>query len=108
MQKRSFIALTIVIGSAVASPLAASAASEYHPAPTEAGVTYHPDHMSNNRTRAQIVAETDAARKHPFWRLASVGAPWPAAKTGPGRSRDEVYRETVEAMRAGTIPSGEK
>ncbi len=108
MQKRSFITLALVIGTTSAMPLAASAANPYHPAPTEAGVTYHPDHMSNDSTRAQVMAEFDTARKQPFWRWANLGAPWPAAKVGPGKSRDVVYRETVDAMRAGAIPSGEK
>ncbi|WP_143043009.1 hypothetical protein ABL840_18865 [Variovorax sp. NFACC27] len=61
--------------------------------------------MSNNKTRAQSVAEYNKASKHPAWTSASRSAPWPTVELGPGKSRREADR--VE-MRAGAIPSGQK
>lgn len=93
------LALTIAVGAALTAPLVASAASPYHPAPTEAGVTYNPDHVGNEKTRSQVLAELDTASKLRAWTSASRGAPWPMATTGPGKTRAEVQQELFEAMK---------
>ena len=43
-------------------PLAASAAGEYHFAPTEAGVTRYPDHAKQDPSRDRVVAELAAVK----------------------------------------------
>lgn len=108
MLNRRILALTAAVGAALAMPIVASAAGPYHPAPTEAGVTYHPDHAGSGKTRSQVLAELDTASKQRAWTSASRGAPWPPTNTGIGKARDEVHGETLQAMRAGTIPSGER
>ena len=36
------------------------------PGPTEEGFTYHPDHFQSTKTRAQVMAEVEAARKRRY------------------------------------------
>ncbi|MEJ8855894.1 DUF4148 domain-containing protein [Variovorax robiniae] len=106
--KHQAIALSILAGAAVAVPFAAFAAGPYHPAPGEAGVTYVPEHDKRENSRQQVVADLEKAQKQPAWNAASRGAPWPVAKTGAPKTRDDVSKEAANAMRAGTIPSGER
>ena len=47
---------------ATALPMAAQADSLWHPASNEQGFTYHPDHFKSTKTRAQVLAEVEAAR----------------------------------------------
>ena len=58
------------------TPPTAQASSMWHPAPTEEGFTYHPDHFQSTKTRAQVMAEVEAA---PDGTLAILqrGAPLP-------------------------------
>lgn len=107
MSQRTNFILAAALGVATLVPATAMATGLYHPAPTEAGVTVHPDHVGKGRTNDQVVAELNAAMRSPAWATASRGAPWPAASAGQPRSRDDVYRETVEALRNGQIPYGE-
>ena len=105
--KRRGPALAIAICAVVLAPVVYAEPSHF--APTEAGVVYHPEHAGPARPRAHVTAELEAAQKHPFWTWSSrYGAPWPVAKSGPGKTRDEVRKETLPAMREGTIPSGER
>jgi hypothetical protein len=105
--KRKGSALAMVMSAVVLAP--PTYAEPSHFAPTEAGVVYHPEHAGPAKPRAQITAELETAQKHPFWTWATrYGAPWPVAKSGPGKTRDEVRKETLQAMRDGTIPSGER
>jgi len=107
MPHRKLLVSSAVLAAALI-PLAASAAAEYHFAPTEAGVTRYPDHAKQDPSRDRVVAELEAARKQPAWNSVSRGAPWPAARTGQPATREAVEAEAIEAMRAGTIPSGER
>ena len=78
---------------------AAMAAGAYHPANTEAGATFHPEHAST-KTRDQVNAEFAVAAKHPAWQPAiSRGAPWPVVKTGPGLTREQVNADLQAAMK---------
>ena len=92
--KRRGPALAIAICAVVLAPVVYAEPSHF--APTEAGVVYHPEHAGPARPRAHVTAELEAAQKHPFWTWSSrYGAPWPVAKSGPGKTRDEVRKETL-------------
>lgn len=101
MKARS-LTLLPVIAITLAAP-AVFANSAYHSAPTEMGYTYHPEHVSSARTRAQVSAEIDAARKDGTYSFLRVGAPLPARITAP-KSRqqiiDEMNNESPESKRA--------
>ena len=101
-------AIVIAVGAAASAPLAALAAGPYHPAPTEAGVTYHPEHASSDKSRSQVLAELDTAMGNPAWKNVSRGAPWPAAPVSAGKTRAEVQQELREAMRHPAWPSASR
>lgn len=96
------------LAAAALAPLAASAAGEYHFAPTEAGVERYPDHLRQDPSRDKVVAELETAQKQPAWNAVSRGAPWPASRAGQPATREAVEAEAIKAMREGTIPSGER
>ncbi|WP_198085023.1 DUF4148 domain-containing protein [Variovorax sp. E3] len=106
MSHRSLLAAAFT--AAALAPLAASAAGEFHFAPTEAGVTRYPEHLRRDPSRDRVVAELETAQKQPAWNTVSRGAPWPAPRAGQPATRAAVEAEAIEAMRAGTIPSGER
>jgi hypothetical protein len=89
---------------AVMLPLAAQANSVWHTAPGEAGVTYHPEHFKSTKTRAQVMAEVDAARKDGTLALLQRGAPLPLKSSEPPKTRqqviDEMRSESPQARRA--------
>ncbi|WP_183022827.1 DUF4148 domain-containing protein [Variovorax sp. UMC13] len=97
-QLRSALALSVIAAAALA-PLTVFAAGPFHPAPTEAGVTYHPDH-ANTRTRGEVVAEFNQATKHRSWNTSmSRGAPWPVSSTETPKTREQVQAELAFAMK---------
>lgn len=108
MPHRKILVSSYLLAAVALTPLAASAAGEYHFAPTEAGVTRFPDHAKQDPSRDRVVAELATAQKQPAWNNVSRGAPWPAARTGQPATREAVEAEAIKAMRAGTIPSGER
>ena len=61
MNFRKHAALPLV-ALAMTLPVMAQANSLYHPADTDAGYTEHPDHWKSTKTRAQVMAEVEAAR----------------------------------------------
>jgi len=83
------------VAAALAMPALAQASAEWHPTLRGAGYTYHPDHFQSTKTRAQVMAEVDAARTSGT--PASIGhnVPLPLASTGPVKSRQQV----VDKMR---------
>lgn len=88
----------------MALPMAAQAESIWHPANTEAGVTYHPDHFKSTKTRAQVVTEVESARKDGSLVLLQRGLPLPIKSSEAPKTRqqviDEMRNETPEARRA--------
>ncbi|MBU1357590.1 MAG: DUF4148 domain-containing protein [Gammaproteobacteria bacterium] len=93
------VATVSALAAAILAPATVFAAGPYHPAPTEAGVTYHPEHAST-RSRDQVVAEFDQATKHPSWNTAmSRGAPWPVTRSAEPKTRDQVNAELQVAMK---------
>ncbi|GAA0530883.1 MULTISPECIES: DUF4148 domain-containing protein [Burkholderiales] len=103
MKLTHLVALQAVVF-ATALPMAAQANSIWHPAPTEEGFTYHPDHFKSTKTRAQVLAEVEAARKDGSLALLQRGVPLPIKSTEPRKTRqqvlDEMRNETPEARRA--------
>jgi hypothetical protein len=71
----------------------AQATSIYHAASSEAGYTYHPDHATNGKSRAEVLAELEAARKDGTLALIQRGAPLPIKNGGPANTRQQVIDE---------------
>lgn len=93
--KNTVFALAIVAGFAL--PNIAHASSVWHAANTEAGVTYYPEHFKSTKTRAQVTAETAAARNDGtfdrFQAQYQFNEPVPAKDAGPGKTREQVVAE---------------
>lgn len=89
---------------AFALPGLAHADSMYHPANGEVGFTYYPEHFKSTKTRAEVIAEVEAARKDGTLRFYQLGLPVPVKNAGPGKTRqqviDEMRSETPEQRRA--------
>ena len=62
MRFNMFALATIPVFSNIALPGLSQANSIYHAANGEAGFTYHPDHATNGKSRADVLAEIEAAR----------------------------------------------
>ncbi len=102
--KLPHIAALKAIVLATALPLTAQASSMWHPAPTEEGFTYHPDHFQSTKTRAQVMAEVEAALKDGTRAILQRGAPLPIKSSEAPKTRqqvvDEMRSESPEARRA--------
>jgi hypothetical protein len=92
MNFRTHAALPLV-ALAMTLPVLAQANSLYHPAQGEVGFTEHPDHWKSTKTRAQVMAEVEAARKDGTLALIQRGAPLPIKNTGPAKTRQQVIDE---------------
>ena len=98
------LVLLPAVAIAMTLPLAAQANSVWHTAPGEAGVTYHPDHFKSTKTRAQVMAEVEAARKDGSLALLQRVAPLPMKSVESPKTRqqviDEMRAESPDARRA--------
>lgn len=94
MNFRKHAALPLV-ALALTLPVMAQANSLYHPASGEAGFTEHPDHLKSTKTRAQVMAELEAARKDGTLALMQRNAPLPMKATGPSKTRQQVIAEIL-------------
>lgn len=93
MRFDKFAIATITVISAIALPGLSQATSIYHAASGEAGFTYHADHARNGKSRAEVLAELDAARKDGTLALIQRGAPVPIRQAGPAKTREQVIDE---------------
>lgn len=104
MRLDKFAIATVAAISTLALPGLAQATSIYHAASGEVGFTYHPDHATNGKSRAEVQAELEAARKDGTLALIQRGAPLPNKSTGPAKTRqqviDEMRNESPEQRRA--------
>lgn len=82
-----------LVALAMTLPVLAQANSLYHPAQGEVGFTEHPDHWKSTKTRAQVIAEVEAARKDGTLALMQRGAPLPAPSAGPAKTHQQVVAE---------------
>lgn len=96
MRFDKFAIATVAALSTLALPGPSQATSIYHAASGEAGFTYHPDHATNGKSRAEVLAELEAARKDGTLALIQRGAPLPIKNAGPARTRQKV----IDAMRS--------
>lgn len=98
------ILLPLAAAVALAAPLLAQATSVWHPADNEAGVTEHPDHASAPKSRAQVQAEIEAARKDGTLAVLRVGAPLTPKSTEAPKTRQQVIadlnNESADSRRA--------
>jgi Domain of unknown function (DUF4148) len=99
MKVRSTLSLAIV-GFAMALPAVSMASSVYHPANTEQGFTVHWDHFQSTKTRAQVMAELDAARKDGSIRFLTLGMAVPTKPTVPAKTREQVRQELLSMSAA--------
>jgi hypothetical protein len=100
MTQHRFFPASLLAGLAASAALilpgTAMADSYWHPANNEAGVTTHPDHFRSSRTRAQVLAEAEAAvRQGGGSRFSASAYPADAPQAGGGRSRQEVIDELL-------------
>ncbi|MEQ1805752.1 MAG: DUF4148 domain-containing protein [Burkholderiaceae bacterium] len=98
------LAITAAVISTIALPGLSQATSIYHAANGEVGFTYHPDHATNAKSRAEVIAELETARTDGTLALLLRGAPLPIKNAGPAKTRqqvtDEMRIESPEQRRA--------
>ncbi|AMR78847.1 TPA: DUF4148 domain-containing protein [Pseudomonas aeruginosa] len=92
MKLTHLVALQAVV-LVTALPMSAQANSIWHPAPTEEGFTYHPDHWKSTKTRAQVMAEVEVARKDGTLALMARGLPVPIKSSESPKTRAQVIEE---------------
>ncbi len=93
MRFDKFAFATIAAISTLALPGLAQATSVYHATSGEAGYTFHPDHATNGKSRADVLAETEAARRDGTLALIQRGAALPIKNAGPTKTRQQVIEE---------------
>lgn len=84
-----------LVALALTLPVLAQANSLYHPASNERGYTEHPDHWKSTKTRAEVLAEVEAARKDGTLALIQRNEPLPQQATGPAKTRQQVIDEML-------------
>ncbi|QDF99350.1 DUF4148 domain-containing protein [Azoarcus sp. DD4] len=95
MPKIRTATLVPLLAAVLAAPTAALAGSLWHPANNEAGFTFHPDHSTSTKTRAEVLKELEKAKADGSYDYLQRGLPVPARDTGPGKTREEVINELV-------------
>lgn len=88
-------ALMPLLAVVLIAPTATLANSLWHPADTEAGFTFHPDHSTSTKTRAEVLLELEQAKADGSYEYLQRGLPVPSRDTGPGKTREEVLEELV-------------
>ena len=106
MNFRKHAALPLV-ALAMTLPVLAQANSLYHPAQGEVGFTEHLDHWKSTKTRAQVMAELEAARKDGTLALIQRGAPLPMKRACLSATpRDFEAGCTFSAYSLASMPRG--
>jgi hypothetical protein len=96
MNLRQHAALPFVV-LVMTLPVMAQASSLYHPTSGDAGFTEHLDHLKSTKTRAQVLAELETARKDGTLALmqCNQNGPLPMEATGSGKTRQEVVADML-------------
>lgn len=68
-----------------------------HSANTEMGYTVHPDHAQITKSRAEVTAEIEQARRDGTWNYYRLGAPLPI-KAGTPLTRAQVEADLLRAQ----------
>lgn len=78
-------------------PAMAQASSLYHPAPGEVAFTEHLDHLKSTKTRAEVLAELEAARRDGTLALMqrNQNGTLPTKAVGTGKTRQEVVADML-------------
>lgn len=84
-------------------PVAAMSAPAFadqvlHSANTEQGYVNYPEHAQPGRTRAEVIAEMEAAKKDGTWEFIRRGAPLPV-KGGVPLTRAQVEADLLQAQK---------
>jgi Domain of unknown function (DUF4148) len=88
------IIITAACAAMLATPGMSFGTSEWHLVNGEVGYIFHPEFFKSAKTRADVQAELDAARKDgSLWYLMR-GFPVPVKSTGE-RSREEVRKDVL-------------
>ncbi|MER2552465.1 MAG: DUF4148 domain-containing protein [Thauera sp.] len=95
MPKIRSATLVPLFAAVLAAPTAALADSLWHPANNEAGFTFHPDHSTSTKTRAEVLKELEQAKAEGSYYYLQRGLPVPSRNTGPGKTRQEVVNELL-------------
>ncbi|WP_168109763.1 DUF4148 domain-containing protein [Ramlibacter lithotrophicus] len=69
-----------------------------HAANTEQGYVNYPEHAKAGRSRAEVIAEMEAAKKDGTWEFIRRGAPLPV-KGGVPLTRAQVEAELLQAQK---------
>lgn len=103
MRLDKFALATITVVSTLALPGLSQATSMFHAENSEAGFTFNADHFQSTKSRADVLAELEAARKDGTLDLIQRGKPLPIKNDGPGTTRQQViegmHTETPEQSR---------
>lgn len=91
----SFTVATVLSLAALASP--AFANDVIHSATNEMGYTVHPDHATGSKSRDQVIAEIEAAKKDGTWQYHRLGVPLPV-KGGTPLTREQVEADLLRAQ----------
>lgn len=95
MPKIRSATLVPLFAAVLAAPTAALADSLWHPANNEAGFTFHPDHSTSTKTRAEVLKELEQAKAEGSYYYLQRGLTVPSRNTGPGKTRQEVVNELL-------------
>lgn len=93
----------IASASALAIPSWASAASEYHNYGGEVGSVHYPGHVPAVRSRSDVLAELDAARRDGSLVPQQRGFTFAVKSAEQPRSRAQVQSELAAARQDGTL-----
>ena len=93
MSKTRTTALFSLLAAVLVVPAAAQASSLWHPAPGEQGFTFHPDHSTSTKTRAEVLRELEQAKADGSYFYLQRGLAVPSRASGPGKTRAEVLKE---------------
>ncbi|MBI2770427.1 MAG: DUF4148 domain-containing protein [Burkholderiales bacterium] len=69
-----------------------------HNANTEVGYTVHPAHAQPSRSRAEVTAEIEQAKRDGTWAALRVGGALPAKSSGSGLTRAQVLADLERAQ----------
>ena len=104
MHLQKFAITAAAVMSALALPGLSQATTVYHASGGEVSFTYHPDHAKGGKSRAEVLAELEAARKDGTLAMSQRIAPIPVQFAGTAKTRqqvvDEMRSETPEQRQA--------
>jgi hypothetical protein len=83
-------ALAVAVVTTLTLPRLSQATSMFHAENSEAGLTFQSDHFQSSKSREDVLAELEAARKDGTLDLIQRGKPLPIKTDGPATTRQQV------------------